>query len=230
MINKATSVSDAIHFEPLTELALQRFNVDLSKGDMSFSQVDVESIKDVNFIVDLIKFYSNPVKEEVDQFEQYSLDVLLDYLQRTHRFYIDKILPKMEMNIKNIFDLFPEHSIVPLLNHFYNQYQNDLLEHIELEEKHLFPYAKKLMVEQLPKDYSVHEFRLHHDHRIQDHLEDIIMVIEEDIPLVSKTFAYRMFKNLLSQFQVDLNIHHMIEEKVFLDKLAKLESHVKAVV
>ncbi len=230
MINKATSVSDSIHFEPLTELALQRFNVDLSKGDMSFSQVDVESIKDVNFIVDLIKFYSNPVKEEVDQFEQYSLDVLLDYLQRTHRFYIDKILPKMEMNIKNIFDLFPEHSIVPLLNHFYNQYQNDLLEHIELEEKHLFPYAKKLMVEQLPKDYSVHEFRLHHDHRIQDHLEDIIMVIEEDIPLVSKTFAYRMFKNLLSQFQVDLNIHHMIEEKVFLDKLAKLESHVKAVV
>jgi len=230
MINKATSVSDSIHFEQLTELALQRFNVDLSKGDMSFSQVDVESIKDVNFIVDLIKFYSNPVKEEVDQFEQYSLDVLLDYLQRTHRFYIDKILPKMEMNIKNIFDLFPEHSIVPLLNHFYNQYQNDLLEHIELEEKHLFPYAKKLMVEQLPKDYSVHEFRLHHDHRIQDHLEDIIMVIEEDIPLVSKTFAYRMFKNLLSQFQVDLNIHHMIEEKVFLDKLAKLESHVKAVV
>lgn len=230
MINRASSVNDAIHFEPLTELALQRFNVDLSKGDMSLNQVDAASIKDVNFIVDLIKFYNHPIKEEIDQFDQYSLDVLLDYLQRTHRFYIDKILPKMEMTIKNIFDLFPEHSIVPLLNHFYAQYQNELLEHIELEEKHLFPFAQKLMQDELPTNYSVREFRLHHDHRIQDHLEDILLVIEEDIPMVSKTFAYRMFKNLLGQFQLDLHIHHMIEEKVFLNKLSKLERHVQAIV
>lgn len=228
MIHSSTSLNNVIHFEPLTELALQRFNVDLSRGDASFDNVDPGSIKDINFIVDLIKFYSDPRKDEIDQFEEYSLDVILDYLQRTHKFYINILLPKMEMTIKNIFDLFPEHNFVPLLKHFFEQYENDLLEHIELEERCLFPYAKKLMIGELPKDYSVHEFCLHHDHRIQDYLEDIILLIEEDIPTVNKTFAYRVFKNLLTQFKTDLHIHHMIEEKVFLNKLTKLESHLKA--
>ncbi|NQV53358.1 MAG: hypothetical protein HQ500_09255 [Flavobacteriales bacterium] len=223
MIERSMSLNEAMHLEPLTELALRRYTLREVNGELTFDALGENAVKDVQFVVDLINFYTEPKAAQIGQFKQYSLGVIMDYLRRTHEFYSLRMLPRMEMAIQSIQQTFSDHPIVGILDHFYKNYQNELLEHIELEENRLFPYAEELYDGKFSSDYSIKEFVRHHNHNIEDHLQDVLKLIEEDYPEVSRSFAYRSFKLLLNQFKADLKIHHLIEESIFLPKVLMLE-------
>jgi len=180
---------------------------------------------DVEFVVDLMGLYSGSTAFDQTKFQAHSLATVMEYLERTHTFYENVLLPKMEIAIYGILKLFPDHVIADVLNAFFGSYKNNLIEHIELEETRLFPYARRLSQGGAANDYSVADFEQAHDHEVEFALDKVIEMIEKDYAEVSRSFAYRNFKQLLLQFRLDLDIHHLIEEKVFLLKLRQLESN-----
>lgn len=193
-----------------------------TKGEVTFHD-GVHGEREVEFVLDIMSLYSRTTRFEASHFQNYSLSTVLEYLERTHSFYEARMLPKMELAIHGIMKLFPDHVIADVLNNFFKSYQNNLLEHIDLEESRLFPYARRLSQGGAANDYSVADFEQAHNHEIEDSLDSVIQLIESDFPEVSRSFAYRNFKQLLQQFRLDLDIHHLIEEKVFLPKLQALE-------
>ena len=218
------TLTEAIHLEPLTELALKRYTLSEVDGGYKLEALQETAVKDVQFIVDLINVYSDPESFKTDVFESYSMSIILDYLKKTHAFYTDRLLPKMEMAVKSLQDTFEDHPIAQVLDRFFTHYRNEFLEHIELEERRLFPYASTLYDGLISYDYSVQEFTSHHNHDLEDHLQDVLYMIESEFPEVARSFAYRSFSILLEQFRADLRIHHLIEEHVFLLKVKNLES------
>lgn len=220
-------LNNHIHFEPITAMALERFDLRFNDGEWILVQRDERTPKDVSFIVDLVKFYESPTPEHFKTLKGYTFSVILDYLMRTHCFYIKVMLPKMEMTMRNLQKEFSHHPFGHVVGHFYNNYQNELLEHIELEENKLFPYAEGLYDGKLVEGYSVESFKHHHNHDIEDHLEDMLEVIEEEFPEVCHSLPYRTFKHLLNSFKADLAIHHAIEEGIFLRLTEQLEREVK---
>lgn len=216
-----SSIRSLHHFEPLSELALQRYSMS-QEGNALFHDGDT-GVLDIQFVLQLMELYSDIRQFDSRTFSQFSLSTILEYLERTHTFYEVSLLPKMEQSIRSINRLFPEHAIAHVLAAFFQNYRNELLEHIDLEESQLFPYARRLAHGGAGRDYSVAEFRAIHNHDIEDSLHRVIDLLETDFPEVTRSFAYRSFKNLLEQFRLDLNVHHLIEEQVFLPKLVHLE-------
>lgn len=223
MIDRSMSLNAASHLEPLTHIVLNRYMTHEVHDELTFDALDCESIKDIQFVLDLINFCVDPSERSVNKFEKYSIGVLLDYLRKTHEMYVTRMLPRMEMTVQSVQQAFPEHPVVSILNHFYQHFQNELMEHIELEENRLFPYAEALYDGKFRGGYSVKEFTRQHNHNIEDQVEHVMHLIANEFPAISASFAYRSFKHLLDEFRADLDVHHLIEEQVFLMKIKNLE-------
>lgn len=223
MANPISSIKALYHFEPLSELALQRYAI--SPEGLTIEHYDPNGDRDVEFVLELMELYSDVNTFDEKAFARHSLFAILEYLERTHLFYEMSLLPKLEQAIIGVKRLFPDHPISDLLDIFFLNYKNELLEHIDLEERELFPYARRLSHGGSSRDYSVSVFQSVHDHGVEDALDQILTVVENDYPEVARSFAYRTFRNLLEQFRLDLHIHHLIEDKVFLQKLLALEQN-----
>lgn len=225
MNHTLSSIRSMYHFEPLSELALQRYAIN-PEGRVEFNDDEMSS-QEVDFVLEVMELYSGLDQFRADKFLTYSMMTVLEYLERTHAFYEATLLPKIEQSIVGIKKLFPDHQIAGVLDSFFKSYRNELLEHIDLEESRLFPYARRLAHGAGARDYSVEDFQTAHTHEVEDSLDTVINIIETDYPEVSRSFAYRSFKNLLEQFRLDLEIHHLMEEEVFLVMLVTLEKDGK---
>ncbi|MCO4807187.1 hypothetical protein N8004_00615 [Salibacteraceae bacterium] len=215
------TIRSMFHFEPLSELALQRYAIN-SDGSVDFKGGDNGELE-VDFILELMELYTGLDNFQAERFSQYSISTILEYLERTHAFYESTLLPKIEQSIIGIKKLFPDHPISGVLESFFQSYRKELLSHIDMEETKLFPYARRLAHGGGARDFSVADFHDMHSHEVEDSLDKIINEIETNHPEVARSFAYRAFHTILQQFRLDLEIHHHIEEKVFIEMLTLLE-------
>lgn len=174
---------------------------------------------------DLIQLAYNLEAFDVNRFDRYPLTLVLHYLKESHNYYRDYFMAKMEQSIASLKESRPQSQAVFVLELFYKSYRNEFLEHIELEERRLFPYAESLIKGENASSYSVNLFNQQHDHEIENQLEAIVSLMQVEYPDISKDFAFRSFKNLLEAFQLDIEIHHQIEEHVFLKRIEALEPH-----
>lgn len=163
---------------------------------------------------------------EKPELGNFSLTTILEYLVQTHAYYRGVLMPKMQMAIWSFSKNFPNHPASEVLKLFYFNYQNELLEHIELEENKLFPYVAKLQKGEVDASYSVKQFRVAHSHEIEYQLDAVLATIKDRFPEVTTAFSFRTFEHLLHQFSNDLAIHHAIEEQVFIRKVTDLELEI----
>lgn len=207
MKNSAVSASQDAKF-----LAYSRFN-----------QSQVFDFEHEKFKQDLALYFDENCIEK-PALSNYSVEVILDYLRQSHAYYQDVLMPRMQMAIVGFDKNFSSHPATKVLSMFYNNYQNELLEHIELEENKLFPYAEQLLVEKQEYNYSIAQFGREHNHEIEDRLQEVLVTIKNQFPEVTFDFSFKAFEHLLERFSTDLAIHHYIEEMVFIEKLKVLEN------
>ena len=187
------------------------------------------------FISTLMEAFEQTENFSEIQFQSYSLPVIIDYIKRTHQYYIAKKLPEIEQSIHLLLqDYDGHHPLLPILLHFYRSYSTELKSHIETEEKKLIPYIENLVhVHQSSKaisvpmlnhlvSYSLDQFLEEHDDMEQD-LSQIREVIRAYHPPKTNESPYRILLSQLEVLEKDLHVHALIEEKVLLPKAASLE-------
>ncbi len=116
MQSTLSSIQSLYHFEPLSELALMRYSIN-AEGRIEFLD-GKRGETDVEFVVDLMGLYSGSTAFDQTKFQAHSLATVMEYLERTHTFYENVLLPKMEIAIYGILKLFPDHVIADVLNAF----------------------------------------------------------------------------------------------------------------
>lgn len=187
-----------------------------------FKDTQGENFENDRFKKDLALYFDENCLEK-PMLSSYRVNVILDYLKQSHAYYQNVLMPRMQMAITAFDKNFSNHPATNVLSMFYNNYQNELLEHIELEEKKLFPYAEQLLTEKQECNYSIDQFGREHNHEIEDRLQEVLITIKEQFPEVKSDFSFKAFEHLLERFSNDLAIHHYIEEMVFIEKLRVLE-------
>jgi regulator of cell morphogenesis and NO signaling len=192
----------------------------------------------MEFIASLLRVFEEKIFSAAD-FESYPVEIIVDYIRRTHIFYFEKKLPEIEQSIGLLSDHYESHHpILAALRNFFHRYVLDLSEHIHAEEHLLLPYIKTLQdAQKTPayfstfilarSDYSIDRF-LNEHHDTEDELKDIRATIRLYDPPQTNESLYRILLSQLQTFEQDLFVHAHIEEEVLIPKALALEKELNA--
>ena len=233
MITPNTSPSDAIKFNHLTEIIFSRYGIEYTQKNSISKESNLKKL-DCDFVIDVLNYFDQFQDVPLVQFEQYSVPVLVDYLQKSHAYYLTKKLPEIEQSIEIISSRENGNFLgISILKLFFDDYKNELIAHFAMEEEELFPYAKKLHraihqqnLEELHvfQEYSVNDFeRLHEESH--EELTQVRKAILNYTPSDINESPYRILLEQLNNFEKDLSFHSLIEDEILVPKLHQLENH-----
>ncbi len=168
-------------------------------------------------------------------FAPFPIGLIVDYIKRTHVYYLQKKLPEIEQSILLLSSLYTSHHpILAALQNFFHRYCQELTAHIQAEETKLLPYIALLnragnkagsFSEYIIacQEYSISRFLADH-HDTEDELRDIRQTIRLYEPPATNESLYRILLAQLQTFEQDLCIHAQIEDQVLIPKAQQMET------
>jgi regulator of cell morphogenesis and NO signaling len=188
----------------------------------------------VSFIKTLKRVFEDENNFRPAAFHAFSLDIIIDYIRRTHKLYLQKKLLEIEQSIHLLLqDYNDQHPLLFILHNFYAAYKKDLTHHINDEESLLLPYIEYLQDAHLngfdqytffekTRNYSLDSFLNGHDDPDEDLQRVRLSILRYNPPCTNQT-PYRILLSQLSVFEKDLAVHALIEEKVLIPRALVLE-------
>lgn len=224
---------------PISQI-VQRYNLSNEK-DLLYSYEELKRLNlDRDFIYTLLQTFEDDKSFSENEYEKFSMNMLLDYLQRTHSYYLSKKLPEIEQSIQILLrDYSDNHPLLHILNDFFYEYTNDLTTHIKAEEKHLLPYIKELLelekgfsdkekFNQVLNNFSLQKFIDSHQDTEKDLSAVRNSILEYQPPATNQT-PYRILISQLQAFERDLCVHALIEDRVLIPRAIDLEKQLRQV-
>ena len=240
MLGKVKTLEELISTDYLFELILNRFEIDQKDLQKSISNIRKEDNIDLNFLTEILIAFEDVDSFPVEKITAFPVKLIINYLRKTHQYYISKKLPELEQTIHHIRNRHNNNPTIQVLQHFFNDYKRALEEHIEVEEKDIFPYVLLLDYiaseqEEIVNDYykelgqmSIETLMLDHDHEHENRLKEIINYLAAREKNLNDQLS---FKVLLTQFRAldkDLKVHEKLEEDVLFPKAKLLEKQLQA--
>ena len=237
MITTFTSPSESTRQNRITEHVFNRFGIDPNNtGGINENTALTEVNPD--FLADVLNVFCSHKVIEHTLFDKYSVPVLVDYLKRSHTYYLEKILPEIGQSIAILLSNYNEKSaLLEILYRFYFSYKTDLQEHFVEEEELLFPYASQLykavyfkseidFFANFLQDYSINDFVENHADT-EEELINIRNILSKYNPPSTNKSSFRILIEQLKNFEHDLEIHAFIEDRVLVPKLVQLEQNLR---
>jgi regulator of cell morphogenesis and NO signaling len=187
------------------------------------------------FLLAVLGVFEDPEAFRPAEFEHFPLTVIVDYLQKTHHYYVTKKLLEIEQSIHLLIDAYPRaHPLLVLLRGFYADYKAHLQKHIEVEERELLPYILKMSHAGKLGEWSgssaaisIAEF-MHQHHDTEKDLAEVRAAILHYSPPEGNQTLYRILLSQLQVLEKDLAIHAMMEDEVLLPRALELEKELSA--
>jgi regulator of cell morphogenesis and NO signaling len=241
MITKNDTFSYIVSQNKSLTSVLERFGFGEKDYHKTIEQAAKESNTDPDFILEIVKAFDSDNNPDHKVLNRFPVETILKYLKSTHYYYLNKKIPEIELSLHDIIRRHHHGSTVLFaLGNLFIVYKRKLAEHIEGEEKELFPYVEYL-IQQLRSEYiDKKALEVLSGFNIQL-FEDAHTNVEEDIAKTretilkfspEKTYAmsYRIFLNQLELFERDLHRHSIIEDEVLVPKAKMLEQLVRRMV
>ncbi len=226
---KRTAYDELINGSLLHQSVTERLD---STADTSSLEIDHELLE---LILDL---YDDDRDFPYQKIRKFSITEILTYLQATHRYYLTKKLPEIEQSLLHIFSRYGKtHELLAQLCFFFNDYKNDLIAHVKMEEREFFPYIKQLVkagrgelspdeITTLLSTASIAQFTDHHD-SIEDELKEVSEIIKRYSEFETTPLPYRIFLNQVELFELELRKHAIIEDHVLVPMAKELEDALR---
>lgn len=162
----------------------------------------------------------SPRKEEIDQTE---IDQLLAYLRHSHSYYLDDRIQRIQDQLK-IMSANSDLAHQKILNRFFEEYKNEVINHFEYEEKTVFPYIQSIGVGKKATGYEIEIFEQNHSN-IDDKLSDLKNIFIKYWPADSSQKERTAILFNIFSLEEDLRKHTFIEDKVLIPLVQKLEQN-----
>lgn len=153
-------------------------------------------------------------------FQKFSLEEIHDYILNSHDYYRNSWIPKLDLALQNV--LSGNKKVARIIEIFYWRFKQELLLHMDIEEKILLPFADKQVYGNGNCDGArklLYAFLNSHDDHILLDTEKIFGEFEKLDSELQFDMSYRIFKSEFTYFQSDLNAHARIEDEVYVGKI-----------
>ncbi len=234
IITKEVKMADLIHMNYFALSVLNRFGIELGFGDKSVEEVCKQNNVDLGFFLDIVNTFVDQDYFPKKHLQTFPVKLITDYLQITHNDYNDSNVPEIEELIEKMVDSNQtQKDNIVLLKKFFNEYKEELQNHINREEEVVFPYAHAIedafnsnkidkSVIELMQNYSIEVFQNEHDN-IEEKLFDLKNIIIKYLPQPKDVKLCKKLLHELFSLEQDLNDHARIEEKVLVPKIREME-------
>jgi regulator of cell morphogenesis and NO signaling len=160
-------------------------------------------------------------------FNDWALDFLADYIVNTHHKYVMKTLPELEFYTQKIAKVHGSHhpELIEVADLF-EKINTELLQHLRNEEMVLFPAIKEVLKKNSPalRELIRNEIeRMSGEHEFAGGAMDKINDITKGYEVPSDGCnTYLVAFKLLKQFEDDLHVHVHLENNILYPKALKL--------
>jgi regulator of cell morphogenesis and NO signaling len=225
-IAEDTKMAGLIMENPRLLLLLENLNIDFSVSDKSVSQLCAENSVPLPLFLLLGNLYNgfHPDSHMIGSVED--ILVIIRFLQNSHNNYKTEKYPEILGLIKEIQNSTGNEE-VKLIEVFFRDYFNEVLEHLDYEDEIAFPFFVKLTGEtgrEAGNQFSVQEYLDHHTD-IETKLADLKNLLVKHIRISNElTLRRKLFLSLI-ELEQDLQIHALIEEKILLPLIMEIEKN-----
>jgi DNA-binding CsgD family transcriptional regulator/iron-sulfur cluster repair protein YtfE (RIC family) len=231
-------MSDVIASDQRTMLLMPRFGIEMGFGDKTVRQLCQEQAIQTDFFLLMANTFLHQDYFPNKRLKNVDIKLLLRYLANAHDHYIREKIPHLE----SLFERFIA-ELPPLaksqLEKFFREYIREVVDHIEYEEKTVFPYINELVrfAEHHPTaktsfNYGIKEFEEKHND-IEEKLSDLKNLLVKYFPYDNNRYLRILILNELFDLEQDLINHARLEDKVLipiveeLEKLISENKHIK---
>ena len=233
---KEDSIGELVAKDLRKAEVFKKFNIDFCcGGKKTLSQVCNDkqiNIKDIESEFEKLDSTSESVSQN---YNEWSLDFLVDFIINTHHKYVKNSLPiLLEYTAKVAKVHGKEHLEVVAIYDLFKEASDELNLHIMKEETILFPYIKQLVNEKNSVNEGCSFGTVKNPIRMMEHEHDVVGNIFKTIRELSNDYTppedacttYKLSYKKLEEFENDLHQHIHLENNILFPKSIKLESEL----
>ena len=216
-------LSDLITAHPALLSMMTRLGIPLGFGDRLIADVCEASGVDTDFFLLICNVYTfNNYVPSTAVILETDMTGLVPYLEKSHRYYVDKRLPHIERHLDAIAQKLGGR-IGQVFISFFKEYKCEVEEHFKHEENNVFPHIRALMASKCDTSYNIGMF-LHTHSDIEGKLNDLLNIVFKYLPpQVDDDNVLDVVYDIL-RLSDDLKKHTFIEEKIMVPLVMHLES------
>ncbi len=230
IITGSDKMADVVASDQRTMVLMPRFGIDLGFGDKTVKQICREKLIDLDFFLLMVNTFLHPDYFPEKKLKKLDVRLLLLYLANAHEYYLKEKIPHLKSLVKKFSESL-KGPVKTQLEAFFNGYISEVIDHIEYEEKVVFPYVDNLISfmkthpkEKNPFPYSISEFEEKHND-IEEKLSDLKSLLVKYFRCEDNRYLRVLILNELFDFEQDLINHARLEDKVLIPVVEELEKH-----
>lgn len=218
----------------------KRYNIDFCcNGNRTIGTAcDEKKLNEELLIEELSQALS--VKESGDiDFASFPLDLLADYIEKTHHRYVESKIPEITPYLRRIVEVHDDnHPELYDVEDLFLTSSQELSAHMKKEELLLFPHIRQLVKAKLSGGQQVRPSfgtvanpiaQMMHEHDAEGERFRIINELTNNYaPPEDACNTYRVTLSLLNEFEDDLHRHIHLENNILFPKSIELEKAMNA--
>ncbi len=218
-------ISDIVRENPSILLVLEHFGIDDLLQDKTVSRLCSEyDIEEPLFIV-ICNLYNGFNVGDTAQLKPSSIPLIITYLNNSHHYYIHEKYPEITDYIKKL-SASGQIKEMKLVEDFFNEYFEEVMEHLNYEGEIAFPYISGLFEKKQnssTEKFSATHYKNHHSD-IESKLEDLKNLLLQHIRIKNQGIVKRKLLYSLFELEFDLKIHSLIEEQILIPLALSIEN------
>lgn len=196
-------------------------------GKKSLQQACDEKNLNMDRLVDKLNLLAQTPINQTQNFNEWGLDFLIDYIVNTHHKYVTKTLPGLLYYTQKIAQVHGSHHLELIeVNDLFGKINDELQQHLYNEENVLFPAIKNALTSPSSENRSRIESeisRMNGEHEFAGNAMDRINLLTMGYIIPKDACStYQVTLNMLKQFEDDLHIHVHLENNILFPKSLKL--------
>lgn len=200
---------------------LSRFGIPMGFGDKTVGEVCRRNNVDINTFIAVINQMIDETRG-TNENESISLPSLLEFLRKSHAYFLEFCLPAIRRKLLDAIKLNNE-DISFLIIKLFDEYVSEIKAHMDEEEKTLFPYVVALCNGELEKRSAVVTYSEHHED-VGSKLKELKNIIIKYCPDDSKMNHLNAALYDIYRCEEELTGHCRVEDNLLIPAIKKLEN------
>ena len=203
---------------------MSRFGITLGFGEKTIEQVCRQCGVDTATFLAVMNYVKDGAANYPQDVSDISVPSVLDYLRRTHSYFLDYLFPHIRWHLLNAIDCSVKNEIAFLVLKFFDEYVEEVRKHMEYEETTVFTYVNNLVEgsrPQLPAERG--HLLSRHNESINSKLRELKKLFIQYYPQTENNERLNSVIISIYQAEEDLSIHCCVEDNIFAPAVHRLE-------